>query len=356
MVKKNYLSAFFAIMIMIVLSGCSHIGDKGASLSAVYGTTLFLSVLMLVGYISAIRKKEIWFLVLFVSVVIVNAGYLCISISDTVEKALWANRLAYLGSVFLPFSMIMIILNVTKFSYKKWFPVTLGIISVLVFLVAASPGYLDIYYKSVSFEIIKGVSVLSKEYGTWHFLYLIYLMTYFLIMIASIIYAIISKKIESVSHAVILIVAVFVNICVWMLEQLVEINFEFLSVSYIITELFLIGVYLMIQQHETILSLLKEKKAAEAVEEKKYKKNNSEEFNEICRYIAEQLSNLTPTERKVYNCYIEGMSTKEVLKELNISENTLKFHNKNLYGKLGVSSRKQLRECSTAVQKINEEK
>ena len=111
-------------------------------------------------------------------------------------------------------------------------------------------------------------------------------MTYFLIMIASIIHAIASKKIESVSHAVILIVAVFVNICVWMLEQLVEINFEFLSVSYIITELFLIGVYLMIQQHETILSLLKEKKAAEAVEEKKYKKNNSEEFNEICRYIA----------------------------------------------------------------------
>jgi DNA-binding CsgD family transcriptional regulator len=29
---------------------------------------------------------------------------------------------------------------------------------------------------------------------------------------------------------------------------------------------------------------------------------------------------------------------------LNIKENTLKFHNKNIYGKLGVSSRKQLLE------------
>ena len=35
-------------------------------------------------------------------------------------------------------------------------------------------------------------------------------------------------------------------------------------------------------------------------------------------------------------------ATKEVLAELDIKENTLKFHNKNIYGKLGVSSRKQL--------------
>ena len=34
---------------------------------------------------------------------------------------------------------------------------------------------------------------------------------------------------------------------------------------------------------------------------------------------------------------------------LNIKENTLKFHNKNLYGKLGVSSRKQLLEVYRAI-------
>ena len=36
------------------------------------------------------------------------------------------------------------------------------------------------------------------------------------------------------------------------------------------------------------------------------------------------------------------MSTKEVLSEKNIAESTLKYHNRNLYGKLGVSSRKEL--------------
>ena len=36
------------------------------------------------------------------------------------------------------------------------------------------------------------------------------------------------------------------------------------------------------------------------------------------------------------------MTTEEILASLCIAENTLKFHNRNLYGKLGVSSRKEL--------------
>ena len=60
----------------------------------------------------------------------------------------------------------------------------------------------------------------------------------------------------------------------------------------------------------------------------------------------EGLSNLTPTERAIYNLYISGNTTKEIMASLNIKENTLKFHNKNIYGKLGVSSRKQLIELS----------
>ena len=54
------------------------------------------------------------------------------------------------------------------------------------------------------------------------------------------------------------------------------------------------------------------------------------------------LQQLTPTERAVYDLYLEGKSTKEVMELLNIKENTLKFHNKNLYAKLEVASRKQL--------------
>lgn len=353
--KKLQISILGMLLILFLLSGCTAIGEKTMSMSIIYGVTSFLSLVMLVGYFSLIKKKELWFIILFSSVFVVNIGYFALSVSKTLEIALWANRIAYLGSVFLPLSMIMIIMKVSGLSFKRWVPYLLAAISIFVFFVAASPGFLDIYYKSVTLETLGGVSVLNKEYGPWHCLYLFYLLSYFIIMISAIMHAIVKKKLESVAHAAVLIVAVFVNICVWLLEQLVRIDFEFLSVSYIITELFLISAYLMIQHQDILISSLQEKISVHTAKAKSEIQMNSPEFIEHCKFIVEQLPNLTPTERAIYELYLAGKSTKEVLTEMNIVENTLKFHNKNLYGKLGVSSRKQLLEYAKAIKAASDE-
>ena len=56
------------------------------------------------------------------------------------------------------------------------------------------------------------------------------------------------------------------------------------------------------------------------------------------------LHSLTPKEREIFNLYLEGKQAKDILEIANINKNTLKYHNKNIYSKLGVSSRKQLLE------------
>jgi len=58
------------------------------------------------------------------------------------------------------------------------------------------------------------------------------------------------------------------------------------------------------------------------------------------------LESLTKTEKAIYEAHLKRITTKEILELFNIKENTLKFHNKNIYGKLGVSSKKQLLEIS----------
>lgn len=353
MKKLNCTILIFSIIVSMTLTGCSHIGDKSASVLIIYIATTFLSLALLAGYFFAIKKKEPWFYVLFTSVLVVNIGYLALSVSHTTDSALMANRVAYLGSVFLPLSMLKTIQKISKLKYAKWFNGILIGVSVIVFIIAASPGYLDIYYKSVSLENIGGVSVLKKEYGPWHSIYLFYLLSHFVLMISTIIYSIVKKRIESVSHAVIILVAVFVNILVWLLEQLVEVNFEFLAISYIISELFLLSVYVMIQNQEKLILSLKAQNISPTKDTKAEIKEYSKEFLEHCKFIVEQLPKLTPTERAIYNCYLDNKSTKEVLAELSIMENTLKFHNKNLYGKLGVTSRKQLVEYAKAIQNKN---
>ncbi|MBQ4557120.1 MAG: hypothetical protein IJA60_05690 [Clostridia bacterium] len=328
--------AFFTTCL---LTGCSAIGDKPMDMSAIYLATTLLSILMLIGYLTLIHKKELWLMVLFASTVVVNIGYLWLANSNSLDSALMANRLAYLGSVFLPLAMLLTIIKVCRLKHFKWMPYQLVAVSLFVFFIAASPGYSDIYYKEVSLRTVNGVTVLEKVYGPWHVLFLVFLLAYFAAMVAAIIHATVKKSMPSPIQAVFLASAVFANLGVWLLEQLVKIEFEFLSVSYIISEIFLLELYLMMQDGEKLF-------VAPSPEQPTTESKQPKELSEQQELFVKGLKKLTPTEKSIYNFYLEGKSTKEIMAELNIKENTLKFHNKNLYSKLGVSSRKQLIEIA----------
>ena len=56
------------------------------------------------------------------------------------------------------------------------------------------------------------------------------------------------------------------------------------------------------------------------------------------------LHTLTPKEREIFDYYLAGKKAKEIMELAVINQNTLKYHNKNIYSKLGVTSRKQLLE------------
>jgi len=289
---------------------------------------------------------------LFSSVFVVNTGYLTLSLSSTISEALLANRLSYLGSVCLPMSMLMIIANVCRIRIRRWFPGLLIGVGAAVFLIAASPGYLDIYYREVSLATVHGVTVLEKVYGPWHSVYLFYLLGYFGGTAAAIAYASVSKKIDSPTHAVLLAAVLFANMGVWLLEQLVKVDFELLSVSYILSELFLLGIHMVMQEFASAQkepareALPAAQEAPEAVEEAPAAEKS---LDERCAFFLSQLPRLTPTEKIIYDHYLEGMGTREILTALCIKENTLKYHNKNIYGKLGVSSRKELLEIADAL-------
>lgn len=350
--KKSLTGLSILSLFLLLLAGCSPIGAKAASLSAIYGAAAVLSLLLLVGYYCIASRKDKWYLLLFASVLVVNTGYYALSISRGLNEALMANRLSYLGSVFLPLSMLMIILNATHIRCKKWVPGSLVGLAAVVFLIAASPGYLPIYYKDVSFVTVNGAAALEKVYGPLHSLYLVYLLGYFSAMVTIIVHTTLHDQIDSLAYAVIIAIAVFVNIGVWMVEQLVYIEFEILSISYIISECFLLGLHILMAEAE------KQKDqppcqspepqpeipaGTPAVQEAAPSAPKPEDPDATELFLA-GLATLTPKERQLYECYVAGMTTDVIMEQLCIKENTLKFHSKNLYGKLGVRSRKQLME------------
>ena len=301
-----------------------------------------IATILLVGYFALVRKKEPWLLLLYVCVTIVNVGYFLLSISQTLEFAIFANDVAYFGSVFLSMSMLLTVTKLCGFEIKKKLIITLGTIGIVMFLIVATVGILPWYYKEVELVFVDGAAKLKKVYGVLHPMYLVYLVGYFTAMVACIVQSIRKKMIASQRHAALIAAIVFGNIAVWFVEKFIPWDFEFLSVSYIFSEIVLLGLYWMMQDYVRVdLVPQPTQEAARPVPVDIATMPMEEKILKILSFLKEG-ELLATREREILEMVLENKKRKEIADELCLSENTIKTYTRTLYGKLGVSSREEL--------------
>lgn len=224
-------------------------GTKTGNMAIVYGAVAVMSVLLLIGYLLWEKKKEKRFCLLFSCVATANLGYFLQAVSGTLFGAMTANRISYLGAAYSMLVMLLIIMDVCQVSRRKWLGRVLFGISTAAFALAASGDWLGLYYKAVSIETVNGMTRLIKDYGPLHILYTVYLLSYFAMMVAVIHNAAKKGKLVSPKYSVFLVAVALCNLMVWAVEQAVDVDFEFLSVSYIVTEVMLLLIYSMLRDY-----------------------------------------------------------------------------------------------------------
>lgn len=211
-----------------------------------------------------------------------------------------------------------------------------------MFLIIATSGILPWYYKSVSIESINGATKLVKEYGVLHPTYLVYLVAYFVAMISAIVHSLIKKKGEAQKIAGFLAFIVFINIAVWFIEKFTKFKFEFLSVSYLVSEILFIFLYWTIQDYVLI-------KDMPIVAQKKEMKLGVDILTmpmdvKIAKvlFFLKKGETLTLREREVLEQILLYKKRREIAEILYVSESSVKLYTRTLYSKLGVGSREEL--------------
>ena len=303
---------------------------------AAYGITLLLSVGLLIAYLIIVKNKEFWLTMLYACVTIVNLGYLLLSVAKTEGFAIFANDVAYFGSVFLSMCMLLTIVRLCGFKIKLAHIVVCVSTGIIMFLIIATVGILPWYYESVSLEAVDGATKLVKEYGPLHPVYLVYLLSYFVLMIATIIISIAKKKIGRPKFAGFIAGVVCGNIVVWLFEKFISWDFEFLSVTYIISELLLLLLYWMMQDYIPVRDI------AMPISHEIRTDTNVEEKLKIALSFLPEGERLSVRENEILIAVLENKKRKNIASEMHLSENTVKTYTRNLYNKLGVSSREEL--------------
>ena len=315
------------------------------NMTMVYGAVAMLSVLLLIGYLLIEKKKERNFIFLISCVAIVNTGYFLLAAANSLRMAMFANGVSYFGAAYSMLAMLLIISEVCRMKKRNWLRCLFVGISTAAFALAASGDWLGLYYTSVDITSIGGMTKLVKEYGPLHILYTVYLLSYVLIMVAMIWYAAKKQRISSFKYTMLLFVAVLLNIGVWAVEQGFNENFEFLSVSYIVTEVILLLLYSMLRDYGII------RPGGQVVSAQMLTQPNSRTITpgalppgmeDLFRAFAEKVRTLSSAERRILDFYIEGHDTADIPDLAFISIHTVKKHNHSIYQKLGVASRDEL--------------
>lgn len=318
---------------------------KTGDLTIVYGIVALLSVLLAVFYLLWDKKRDRLFLALFGCVAAVNCGYFLLSVCRSLTVARLANGLSYFGTAFSILVMLLIIYEVCQIRQRKWFKGLLVGISTAAFALAASGDWKGLYYISISLETVNGMTRLVKEYGPLHILYTLYLVLYLLLMIAIIAYAAKKQRLHSPKYAMFLFMSVFLNFGVWAAEQAIDVDFEFLSVSYVVTEVSLLLIYGVLCDYgiihpETGMVSVQMLTQLNTLPAKAGELPSGME--ELFDSFAKKVSTLTSAEHRIFNYYMDGYEISEIPDLAFISIHTVKKHNRSIYQKLEIASRDEL--------------
>ena len=234
--------------------------------------------------------------------------------------------------------MFMLISKLSGVVYKKWVKYVLLGVAMVMFALVLTTGHLDWYYKSVELIQEDGASKLVKEYGFLHPVNLVYVLGYLVAILVVIGLSLKRNKGGSNKLACMMLAVVACNIGGWIVEKLVQWNFEFLSASYLMSEFVFFFVYWMLQDYVAKEDIPTPEKTRVIVLDSIPK---AEKIERVLSLLPED-KKLTTRQMEMLEGILEGKSYKEIANELNISENTVKWHIGLLYTSLNVSGRDEL--------------
>ena len=144
--------------------------------------------------------------------------------------------------------------------------------------------------------------------------------------------------------AILLLASVLLNVGVWLVEQAIIEEFELLSVSYILTSVFLLLIYNMLCDYGIIrpeVGVLSVQMLAK-LNAQHSTGDLPPSMEDMFHSFAQKVRTLSSAERRILHYYIDGHDIADIPELAFISIHTVKKHNRSIYQKLGIASRDEL--------------
>lgn len=160
-----------------------------------YIFALALALALMFVYVFSYHKHfDVHITLLFALVPIADLGHVLLARSQTLEAALVANRIVYIGACYLQLILMLTVFSLCRIKIGRGVRTALMVLSTVVYISALTMGESSLFYTTVSFGVVDGAGVLTKQYGVMHAVFIIMVIAYFLLSIAAMGYSYFRKK------------------------------------------------------------------------------------------------------------------------------------------------------------------
>ena len=107
-----------------------------------------------------------------------NAGMLQVMLSDNYDEAMTAQKLSYVGTVWIPFSLLIFLVELCGVRTKKNTMLLLGAFHGLTYVAVMTNDWHHLYYRNLGFTKNGVHPHLTYDQGPWHHVYTLFLISY----------------------------------------------------------------------------------------------------------------------------------------------------------------------------------
>ena len=221
-----------------------------------YAILFFISLLMIVVLAVIGQKINITqYILLFVAIMISIFGHYVISVSDTLNMALMGQNMVYIGGVFTPMLVLFSTLKLLNMKIPTALWATLVGLALVVLGYVFNVPSSELFYKNIELDVANGMTVLIKERGPMHNLYMVLLLGCVVFSLAISVSCFFHKKNVSYKTISFVLVAVVITSVSYFYKRMSGIQIELVPIAYILDEFIFVALIRKISQYEITESI-----------------------------------------------------------------------------------------------------
>jgi len=193
----------------------------------------FCIVLILLALIIIYGKTvDINAALVIISIAVGNGGCYALSVSKGLEEAILANKLVYVMGAFAPMLAFLIVCNVCKVNIPDKVCALLYLVQMVIYITVCNVGNTDLFYKSIEYHTGPFGVYITKTYGVMHTVFMVVVLIYTVATVGVGLVSLNRKNVVSRLNVYILLLADVIVVGTYMLERMVKLKMELLSVSF----------------------------------------------------------------------------------------------------------------------------